>query len=302
MSSRERWDALVRGDELDRVPCLQFILGHTAVVSGKPIAKIYDDAAVEHRLPARRHGDVRLRRPRPARLGQRRRRRVRGRDRVPVPQVHRRPHDEEEPGAERGGRLEPPRAGRHRRGRHDPGGARVLAAAARARHALHGAGGLAAHLGGVDLRRGAAHGLAHQEAGSGPPRAARDHGFHPARRRELWVEGVRRRERSWPSTCASRPTSCIRPSSSRPSPSPTSRRSTTGSPSMGVAIFLSHICGEQNRNLPYWSQLSYGKRGMVSVGPRDRPDQRRAQAFPEQRDHGQRRPGDHPGRHARGGA
>jgi uroporphyrinogen decarboxylase len=35
---------------------------------------------------------------------------------------------------------------------------------------------------------------------------------------------------------------------------------------MGVAIFLSHICGEQNRNLPLWSQLSYGKRGMVSVG------------------------------------
>jgi uroporphyrinogen decarboxylase len=35
---------------------------------------------------------------------------------------------------------------------------------------------------------------------------------------------------------------------------------------MGVAIFLSHICGEQNRNLPYWSQLAYGKRGMVSVG------------------------------------
>jgi len=44
MSSRERWDALVRGDRLDRVPCLQFILGHTAVVNGKPIAKVYDDA------------------------------------------------------------------------------------------------------------------------------------------------------------------------------------------------------------------------------------------------------------------
>ena len=44
MSSRERWEALVRGEELDRVPCLQFILGHTAVVSGRPIAKIYDEA------------------------------------------------------------------------------------------------------------------------------------------------------------------------------------------------------------------------------------------------------------------
>lgn len=44
MTSRERWEALVRGEPLDRVPCLQFILGHTAVVNGKPIAKVYDDA------------------------------------------------------------------------------------------------------------------------------------------------------------------------------------------------------------------------------------------------------------------
>ena len=44
------------------------------------------------------------------------------------------------------------------------------------------------------------------------------------------------------------------------------RRSTTTSPRMGTAIVLSHICGEQNKNLPLWSQLSYGKRGMVSVG------------------------------------
>lgn len=45
MTSRERWDALVRGEPLDRVPCLQFMLGHAAVLSGKPIAKVYDDAA-----------------------------------------------------------------------------------------------------------------------------------------------------------------------------------------------------------------------------------------------------------------
>ena len=44
MSSAERWAALVRGEKTDRVPCLQFILGHTAVVAGKPIAKVYDDA------------------------------------------------------------------------------------------------------------------------------------------------------------------------------------------------------------------------------------------------------------------
>ncbi len=46
MTSQERWEALVRGEPVDRVPCLQFILGHTAVVNGRPIAKVYDDAAV----------------------------------------------------------------------------------------------------------------------------------------------------------------------------------------------------------------------------------------------------------------
>jgi uroporphyrinogen decarboxylase len=45
MTSEERWNALVRREPLDRVPCLQFMLGHTAVINGKPIAKIYDDAA-----------------------------------------------------------------------------------------------------------------------------------------------------------------------------------------------------------------------------------------------------------------
>jgi uroporphyrinogen decarboxylase len=45
MTSTERWAALVRGEPVDRVPCLQFILGHTAVVNGMSIAKVYDDAA-----------------------------------------------------------------------------------------------------------------------------------------------------------------------------------------------------------------------------------------------------------------
>ncbi len=45
MTSAERWAALVAREPTDRVPCLQFILGHTAMVNGKPIAKIYDDAA-----------------------------------------------------------------------------------------------------------------------------------------------------------------------------------------------------------------------------------------------------------------
>jgi uroporphyrinogen decarboxylase len=48
---------------------------------------------------------------------------------------------------------------------------------------------------------------------------------------------------------------------------------------MGVSIFLSHICGEQNKNLPLWSQLSYGKRGMISVG-KEVTLTRASEAFP----------------------
>ena len=47
-----------------------------------------------------------------------------------------------------------------------------------------------------------------------------------------------------------------------------------------MSIFLSHICGEQNKNLPFWSQLSYGKRGMVSVG-KEVALSAASQAFPE---------------------
>ena len=49
---------------------------------------------------------------------------------------------------------------------------------------------------------------------------------------------------------------------------------------MGVGIFLSHICGEQNKNLPLWSQLSFGKRGMISVG-KEVALSTASQAFPE---------------------
>ena len=44
MTPQERWQALVRGEPLDRVPCLQFILGHAAVIAGKPIGTAYDNA------------------------------------------------------------------------------------------------------------------------------------------------------------------------------------------------------------------------------------------------------------------
>ena len=106
---------------------------------------------------------------------------------------------------------------------------------------------------------------------------------------------------SWPSISASRPTSSTPPSSSRPSASPTSKRSTITSPAGGRRIFLSHICGEQNKNLPLWSQLTFGKRGMISVG-KEVPSQVASESFPDLRHHGQRRPGDRAGGHPGPGA
>lgn len=35
---------------------------------------------------------------------------------------------------------------------------------------------------------------------------------------------------------------------------------------MGIKHFYTHICGEQNLNLPYWSQFSLGDPGIVSIG------------------------------------
>ena len=35
---------------------------------------------------------------------------------------------------------------------------------------------------------------------------------------------------------------------------------------MGVKHFFTHICGEQNLNLPYWSQFSHGDPGIISIG------------------------------------
>lgn len=35
---------------------------------------------------------------------------------------------------------------------------------------------------------------------------------------------------------------------------------------MGIKHLNMHICGEQNQNLPYWSQLPYGDPGLVSFG------------------------------------
>ena len=70
---------------------------------------------------------------------------------------------------------------------------------------------------------------------------------------------------------------------------------------LGVAIFLSHICGEQNRNLPFWAQLSYGRRGMVSVG-REVALATASATFPDNVIMGNVDPVTDPGRHARTGS
>jgi uroporphyrinogen decarboxylase len=36
---------------------------------------------------------------------------------------------------------------------------------------------------------------------------------------------------------------------------------------LGIPHFYTHICGEQNANLPYWAQISHGDPGLISFGP-----------------------------------
>ena len=49
MTPDERLWALLRGEPVDRVPFIPFIFGHTAWVCGQPIAKTFDDAALSFR-------------------------------------------------------------------------------------------------------------------------------------------------------------------------------------------------------------------------------------------------------------
>jgi hypothetical protein len=46
MTSQERWETLLRGERLDRVPCFQFMLGHSALVCGQPLSMAFENAAV----------------------------------------------------------------------------------------------------------------------------------------------------------------------------------------------------------------------------------------------------------------
>ena len=44
MTSGERMGAVMRGERPDRVPVIPFVSGHTAVVCGQPLARMFDDA------------------------------------------------------------------------------------------------------------------------------------------------------------------------------------------------------------------------------------------------------------------
>lgn len=49
MTSAERMGAVMRGEKPDRVPVIPFVFGHTALMCGQPLARVYDDAAQSFR-------------------------------------------------------------------------------------------------------------------------------------------------------------------------------------------------------------------------------------------------------------
>ena len=264
MSSRERWDALIRGERLDRVPCLQFILGHTAVVSGQPIAKIYDDARVSfdcQRAAMELYGHDGLILHGWANAG----------------------------GAEFGGEVEYPYrryAGAPMVTR-NPVQSEQDALALAVPDDVSTAGTVPIGL--AFSRLQAEHGLpCTVQVGSpltwagsicGEERLMRwlikkpDTVHHVLRvitafilkKAELWVREFGA-ERIMAFDLCIETNRLYSPKQFETFSFPYLEQVHRELTDMGVAIFLSHICGEQNRNLPLWSQLAYGRRGMVSVG------------------------------------
>jgi uroporphyrinogen decarboxylase len=264
MTSRERWEALVRGDETDRVPCLQFILGHTAVVSGKPIAKIYDDAAASiacQRQAMEMYGYDGLVLHGWANAG----------------------------GAEFGGEVEYPY--RQYTGapmmKRNPVQNEQNAWALRAPEDIPGAGTIPVGL--EFSRRQAELGLpCTVQLGSPLTWAGSVCGeerlmlwmikkpdlvHHVLRvitdfivkKAELWAREFGP-DRVMAFDLCIETNKLYSPKQFETFSFPYLKEVHDKATAMGVAIFLSHICGEQNRNLPYWSRLAYGRRGMVSVG------------------------------------
>ena len=52
MTSPERMGALMRGEKPDRVPVIPFIFGHTALMCGQPLARVFDDMVFQDNGPS----------------------------------------------------------------------------------------------------------------------------------------------------------------------------------------------------------------------------------------------------------
>jgi uroporphyrinogen decarboxylase len=264
MSPPERWDALVRGDALDRVPCLQFILGHTAVVCGKPIANIYDDARVS--IACQRHAME-----------------LYGYDGLVL-------HGwANAGGAEFGGEIEypyRPYTGAPMMKRHPVGGEQD-AWAMRVPDDVAQAGTIPIALEfsrlqyelGIPCTVQVGSPLTWAGSVCGEERLMvwlirkPDLVHHVLRvitdfilaKAALWVSEFGA-ERIMAFDLCIETNKLYSPRQFETFSFPYLKEVHERVSDMGVAIFLSHICGEQNANLPYWAQLRYGKRGMVSVG------------------------------------
>jgi uroporphyrinogen decarboxylase len=279
MTSRERWDALVKGEPLDRVPCLQFILGHTAVVSGRPIAKIYDDARASMDC-------------------QRRAMEFYGYDGLVL-------HGwANAGGAEFGGEVEFPY--RQYTGapmmKRNPVQSEQDAWDLRVPDDVATAGTVPVGLAfsrlqaELDMPCTVQVGSPFTWAGSvcGEERLMvwlikkPDLVHHVLRvitdfilrKAALWVAEFGP-ERIMAFDLCIETNKLYSPKQFETFSFPYLREVHEKLTAMGVAIFLSHICGEQNRNLPLWSKLDYGRRGMVSVG-REVSLTTAGQAFPRE--------------------
>ena len=264
MTSRERWDALIRGDRVDRVPCLQFMLGHTAVVNGKSIAKVYDDA--EASLTCQRNAMD-----------------LYGHDGLVL-------HGwANAGGAEFGGEIEFPY--RKYTGapmmKRSPVQSEEDAWALAVPDDILSAGTMPVALAFSRLQYELGMPVTVQ-VGSPLTWAGSVCGEE---RLMLWIikkpdlvhhvlrvitDFILRKADYWAKTFGAEnlmafdlcieTTKLYSPRQFEAFAFPYLKEIHEHLTGLGTAIFLSHICGEQNKNLPLWSQLPYGKRGMISVG------------------------------------
>ena len=264
MTPQERWQALVNGERPDRVPCLQFMLGHTAVVSGRPIAKVYDDAAESLRCQMaamQLYGHDGLVLHGWANAG----------------------------GAEFGGEIEFPY--RKYTGaplmKQNPVQNEEDAWNLKVPEDVASAGTIPTALAFSRLQYEAGLPVTVQVgspltwAGSvcGEERLMLwiikkpDLVHHVLRvitdlilrKADLWLREFGP-ERLMAFDLCIETNKLYSPKQFEAFASPYLKEIHDYLTERGTSIFLSHICGEQNKNLPYWSQLSFGKRGMISVG------------------------------------